>query len=180
MLTDEHWAYWRPQLVKAKQSVNQQQDDFDEWRLGLSTETGGSRLTYTKKNVEVIQWMCNHIITHWPTQHSPNFVKTHRHGPLQRCKDWWFPIVRWPNSSGSEWSHVRKRDEELDAFGGRRQSRDAVRAVFAECRIDLHKQVEKRRRDFLQSSEQTPRQDKQQWSNEKIITVRSICNYIEV
>ena len=99
--------------------------------------------------------MCNDI-TRRPAQHVADFVKAHRERAFQRRDD---RLVRvgtvGRTHAAAEGRHVRQRDEELDALRSRRQRRDAVRTVLAKRRVDLHEQVEERRRNLLQRSVET-------------------------
>ena len=103
-----------------------------------------------------MEWMRNNVITGRPAQHVPNFVKTHRESPFQRRHHWLLSVPAFPRPRpAAEHRDIRQWDEELYALGGRRQRRDAVRAVLAERRVDLHEEIEERRRNSLQRSVNT-------------------------
>ena len=98
--------------------------------------------------------MCDDVFALGPAQHVADFVEAHRVRPLQRRYGRLFAVSERHRAADAD-VRVRQRHEELDALRGRRQRRYAVRTVLAERRVDLHEQVEERRRNLLQCSAST-------------------------
>jgi len=95
-------------------------------------------------------------ITWRPAQHLPNFIETHRKRPFERRHNGLFRVAAVSRTKATaKRRYIGQRDEELYALSRRRQSCDTVGTVLAERRIDLHEEIEKRCRDFLQRSKNT-------------------------